>query len=135
MNITLLECGAFQLLILEYRQLSYTGRQDDQRRSLCLHPRRRRLNLRRPLGTTCHRSGSRTALHGVGPNGLAYLEGERYLHYVQIFHPLSNATKHLDKPLLWAINKVRKLPTFVSGRVALLGDAVRPPLHLLARRH
>ena len=31
----------------------------------------------------------------------------------------------MDKPLLWAIHRVRELPTFVHGRVALLGDAVR----------
>jgi 2-polyprenyl-6-methoxyphenol hydroxylase-like FAD-dependent oxidoreductase len=26
--------------------------------------------------------------------------------------------------LKWAVNEVRELPTYVSGRVALLGDAV-----------
>ena len=30
----------------------------------------------------------------------------------------------MKKPLKWAINEVRGLPTFASGRVALLGDAV-----------
>ena len=30
----------------------------------------------------------------------------------------------MKQPTKWAINEVRGLPTFVSGRVALLGDAV-----------
>ena len=32
----------------------------------------------------------------------------------------------LDKPTAWAINTVRPLPTYVKGKVALIGDAVRP---------
>lgn len=30
----------------------------------------------------------------------------------------------MQNPSKWAIHEVRGLPTFVSGRVALLGDAV-----------
>ena len=32
----------------------------------------------------------------------------------------------LEKPTAWAINTVRPLPTYVKGKVALIGDAVRP---------
>ena len=31
----------------------------------------------------------------------------------------------MDNPARWAVNVVDDLPTFISGRVAVLGDAVR----------
>ncbi len=33
-------------------------------------------------------------------------------------------TQAMDKPLDWAVHTVRELPTNVSGRVVLIGDAV-----------
>ncbi|KAI0090694.1 FAD/NAD(P)-binding domain-containing protein [Irpex rosettiformis] len=45
---------------------------------------------------------------------------------------LTTLLKSIDSPLKWVVNEVRNLPTFVSGRVAILGDAAHSMMPTLA---
>ncbi|KAH9939779.1 FAD/NAD-P-binding domain-containing protein [Epithele typhae] len=44
-------------------------------------------------------------------------------HYAAWDPSVPTLCRHLEDPLCWAVHTVRKLPTFVRGRVALIGDA------------
>ncbi len=43
---------------------------------------------------------------------------------IQIIEQASNNSQCVEQPSRWAINNLKGLPTYIHGRVAVLGDAV-----------
>ena len=66
------------------------------------------------------------AYAGWEPEVTALLEVRLYLVSAHVLK-LTCRAQCVDKPSKWAIHAVRPLSTFVSGRVALLGDSVSCP--------
>ncbi|KAH9921689.1 FAD/NAD(P)-binding domain-containing protein [Epithele typhae] len=58
-----------------------------------------------------------------GPWSAPVTQEEVAAQYATWDSDVQQLVKHIEKPSIWAVNTVRYLPTYVKGRVALLGDA------------
>ena len=79
------------------------------------------------MGFSGHTGGRRQRLLSVAPESQAPFQCE-YASSRDIASCLlttAHALQYLEKPSRWAVHTTAVLPTYVTGRVAILGDAVR----------
>ena len=110
-------------------------------RSTYLYPWSSRSSLRRALAMRrWHRRATRP-FQALGTRVTDPTAGELQTlmnHLVHQTH-LAMLSQAMKNPTKWAVYEVKELPTFVSGRVAILGDAVSNSVcistfHILSRQ-